>query len=270
MSMLRIPEVLDNYDTYVIEYFPGTYGDFISSLITYSIGDFYYPEKELNEYITVNKAVLYNKSFFLQLRGAGYDFVENFTEFMLAQTVFSQQPEILNNPDNYGKKLLFNTHNRLAPKLYGKEHIRTYYNQFDKTQIKYLMLDMSFDSIFLSACNEYYTCVSHKPSETEWDMLFACFYLRVQNMKFVSDLLPSEKLLNVNDINNLDIDCFSYYGSINEQRFDEYYNTYKDNKLNFLNRLVYKRLSEIKEHDTLYNKFKTAYETPLDKFNFID
>ena len=42
-----IPKVLSNYDTHLLEYMPGTYGDYICGIISHAVDEFIDPTESV-------------------------------------------------------------------------------------------------------------------------------------------------------------------------------------------------------------------------------
>lgn len=272
LPMGFIPDELD-YNTYMIEYFPGTYGDFICAIISYSIDDFFdpfdprYTDEDKYWKITDDTVLLRNK-YPLSCRGGGYEHIEKYTELMLAHKVFLDYHALLTNDFKVANNIMFNTHTKLPTTVeFSKEDFRTLTNAFFKTSIKCLTIDTSFDSILMSACNEHYTSTEEEFSNPNWERIFNKFMYRLKAMNWIKSNIHTDKTLDIKDIRELNVDVLSEYGDINEEKFDAYLEEYKEQKLYFLNVLTNKRSREIFADQTLKDMFINGYEKINDATN---
>ena len=185
-----IPHEL-NFKTQLLEYQPGTYGDFVCAIISYSVDGFFDPNDPVynpNETywkVTDDTVMLRNK-YPLSLRGNGYEHVENYTEFLLAHRIYNDYPDIMAEHD---LTLLFNTHMKLTlnDEIYCTDS-RTMYNKFYKTNTMALTTDDNFDIIFMCACNEYYTSTENR--KTDWDNLYNRFKNKVREIRWLNENIP--------------------------------------------------------------------------------
>lgn len=267
-----IPDELD-YNTYMLEYIPGTYGDFVCSIISYSVEDYFDPLNPLyteeDEYWKISGGtVMLRKQYPLSCRGGGYEHIEKYSEFMLAHKIFLDYPALLTNPTKVSENLLFNTHMRLDNNgIVSKELSRTLTNTFTKTQIKCLTIDTSFDSILMSACNEHYTSTEEEILEPNWKRIYGKFAHRLYTLDWIRKNVPEDKIFDIGNILNLNPDTISSYGKVNEEKFEKYLEEYKEQKLHFLHFLLRKRRKEIFANQELKDLFVTRYEKFNDKSN---
>lgn len=286
-----IPEVLD-FETHMLEYFPGTYGDSISGIVSYSVDGFYDPDcddyafddskSRPGDYWNANDAIVKRNRYLLSCRGNGYEHVETYTEVMLGHKVFLDFPILLSDElkqlGRHPTKLMFNTHMKYeyAPVLF-KEQCRTLHNNFTHTQTLHLTMPMDYDILFLSACNEYYTSQSHRLDDTNWKVLYQIFRNRIRNFHWVNKHVPEDNLLNIGNIINLDISVAERYGTVNEEKFNAYTKQYSEEKLILLQHIARKRMKEINGDASMRQRFEGIFETTYDDFeyeiydpNFID
>ena len=158
-----IPEHLEQ-ETFLLEYLPGTYGDYVSGIVSYSVDGFLDPcEPHLSDgeekYWNANNAIVARNKFPLSLRGGGHEHVLDYSEFMLAHHTFLHFNSFLHIPSPEKYKLLFNTHTYIVDPL----RLRTMHNAFTDTKTNCLTIKDDFDIVFTSTCNEYFT--SHKDKE---------------------------------------------------------------------------------------------------------
>ena len=159
-----IPPQLEQ-ETHLLEYYAGTYGDYVAGIISYSIEDFYDNYSHMSDsdrYWEVDNALVRRNRYALGLRGNGYEHVESYTDFMLSHKIWLEFQPHYNKMQP--KKVLFNTHPRL---ILGTEYsnpniYRTITNSFKSTKTKFISIPLDFDAIFKVACNEYYTSRIHK------------------------------------------------------------------------------------------------------------
>lgn len=278
---MKIPEVLD-FETHMLEYFPGTYGDSISGIVSYAVDGFYDPDSDdyafdddksrPGDYWNANGAIVKRNRYLLSCRGNGYEHVEKYNEAMLGHKIFLDFPILLSDDPlfkNRPTKLMFNTHMKYEPKpVLFPEQCRTLHNDFTQTDVKHLTMGMEYDTLFLSACNEYYTSQSHEVSDTNWKVLYQMFRNRIRNMLWVENNVPKEKTVNIGDIVKLSPESVECYGNVNEEKFDAYCSQYREEKLVLLQHLMRKRLAEINNNSQLKAAFHDIYEHTYDDFTY--
>ena len=259
-----IPNELD-CETHMIEYLPGTYGDFVCAIISYSVDDFFDPcdpnWTEENRYWRVreNTPVSRNK-YPLSCRGSGYEHVEKYTELMISHKMFLDYPDFFKKNHNY-KKVMFNTHPRMLNDL--GTHSRTVHNAFTNTQIKVLTIDTDFDSILMASCNEYYTSTTDSIVDTDFNHILHKFKHTLQNQLWFKNNIPEEHILDIGDIMKLTSDKISCYGNVNQDRFNEYFKEYYSAKLKLLYRLTKQCKRDILETENLKHKFESEYNNVI-------
>jgi|SaaInl0LU_22_DNA_1037365.scaffolds.fasta_scaffold14331_4 hypothetical protein len=224
-----IPKVLSNYDTHLLEYMPGTYGDYICGIISHAVDEFIDPTESVfgdqKKYWNANSSIVSRNKYPLSLRGGGYEHVENYTELMLAHHVFIHYDTILNDTDYLGKSIMFNTHTYMP----DSTKYRTISNKFTHTKSKCLTLDDNFDTMFMSACNEYFT--SHSSYiNINWDVFCEMFVNRVVQIRTINNIIPKDKLFNIGDITKFNEDTISCYGTVDSEKFEAYAKEYNDRK----------------------------------------
>lgn len=233
---MDFPNELD-LETYLIEYIPGTYGDFVCAIISYSIDGFfdpcdpYWTDSEKYWKFNDDSTMIRNK-YPLSLRGGGYEYVEKYTEQMLSHKFFLDYPRFLNVEHDY-KKIMFNTHPKLGSNM-KEEDVRTLYNNLTKTKTKILTTELNFDNILRVACNEYFTSSNTGVKNLDWDNLFRKFSNTTNRLFWFSNNVSTNKLLNIDNILEFTPDHISYYGKVNNEKFCDYYNEYKEKKLDHL------------------------------------
>lgn len=252
----------------MIEYFPGTFGDFICSSICYSINDFFDPMS--GEYtdqdrwwVANNHATMKRNKYPLSCRGGGYEHVEKYTELMLEHMIFLDYPKF--NDIVKDTKIMFNTHMKLNNSdSILIEDSRTLTNSFSSTDIKFLTLETSFDNILMCTCNEYYTSLGDSMSKTNWETFFKMFAFLVKCSKWRDANVEIEKRLTINNILDVKPEDISYYGMVNEEKFFKYYNEFKNVKLDLLHVISNKRKREIFANPKLKQMFTMIYEKDHD------
>ena len=260
-----IPDELD-YNTYMLEYMPGTYGDFVCSVVSYSIDDFFDPcdpmYTEEEEYWKISDStVMMRKKYPLSCRGSGYEHIERYTELMLGHKVFLDYPALLTNDKKVANNIMFNTHMKLENTgMFNKEHCRTLTNSFYKTKIKCLTIDTSFDSILMSACNEHYTSTEEEILKPNWKRLFGKFSYRLRAMKWIEENVPVEDTLQIGNILNFNPEIVSCYGKVDEEKFNKHLEEYMNQKVHFLHFLSRRRSKEIFANSELKKLFLDKYE----------
>ena len=222
-------------ETHLLEYYAGTYGDYVSGIISYSIEDFYDNYSTMpdgDRYWEVDDAVVRRNRYALGLRGGGYEHVENYTDFMVSHKIWLEfQPHYDNMQP---KKVLFNTHPRIGfaddnPIIY-----RTITNKFKNTKTKFLAIPLEFNAIFKVACNEYYTSRIHD-SDIDLKTFIAIFNSHVDKQKGALKYIPKEQLFVIEDIDNLSAKDIACYGNVNREKFEEYKSNYNIEKMDLLN-----------------------------------
>lgn len=255
-----IPHELD-FKTHLLEYQPGTYGDFVCAIISYSIDDFFDPQDpkhSANEkyWKVADDTIMLRNKYPLSLRGNGYEHIENYTEFLLAHKFYNDyQDYVYTNK----KQVLFNTHRKLNSSETLLSDSRVIKNSFDKTQTKALTVSNDFDTILMCSCNEYFTSVDHK--KINWDHLLHVFKVKVREVNWTNDNIETDKLLDIKNILDFNPEIISVYGDVNEKKFNRYYREYKDKKLDLLRNLTKQCLTEIFSNPKLRHNFIKAYET---------
>lgn len=242
-----IPDQL-NQETHLLEYEPGTYGDFVSGIISYAVEGFIDPcnSEYTNDerYWNANDAVVARNRYPLSLRGGGYEHVEHYTEFMIAHHIFIHYNGFLHIDELQNRKLLFNTHSYIRDLL----KFRTTHNKFTKTKTKCLTIDDDFDIIFRSVCNEYFT--SHPNyNDIEWEDFKTMFCNRVTKIRQIEQHVPKELTLDIHDIDGVTPDSISSYGDVDVDRFDEYFSEYRKFKLDKLDTIAKRTYKIFFEND---------------------
>lgn len=231
-----IPDQLEQ-ETHLLEYYAGTYGDYVCGIISYSIDGYYddyvYSEDE-RRYWKVEHSLVKRNRYSLGLRGNGYEHVENYTDFMLAHKIWLEfQPHY---DTMKPKKVLFNTHPRIGfaddnPIIY-----RTITNKFKNTKTKIISIPLEFDAIFKVACNEYYTSRIHNlDTDTDLKAFFDIFNSQVDKQKGIIKCIPEEQRFVISDIDKLSPKDIISYGDVNRERFEYYQKLYNDKKMDVLN-----------------------------------
>ena len=221
-------------ETHLLEYFAGTYGDYISGLISYSVKGFYddYELKDQWRYWTVDYAVVKRNRYSLSLRGGGYEYVEKYNEFMLSHKIEECRPHFDEMKPN---KVLFNTHPRLIHDSQpdSKEHYRTLVNDFTKTKTIFLAVPVEFETIFKVVCNEYYTSKMH--TENNMEEFLQLFKLHADKQVFAQKVLPANKCFMLHDVDKIEPKDLVQFGDVDRERFLYYQDMYNIQKMDLLN-----------------------------------
>jgi len=221
-------------ETYLLEYFAGTYGDYISGLISYSVKGFYddYELKDQWRYWSVDYALVKRNRYSLSLRGGGYEFVEKYNELMLSRMIEDFRPHF---DEMKPTKVLFNTHPRLVHNSQpdSKEHYRTLVNDFTKTKTIFLAVPLEFESIFKVACNEYYTSKMH--TENNMEEFLQLFKLHADKQALAIKIIPDEKRFMLHDVDDISPKDIVQFGDVNRERFLYYQDMYNIQKMDLLN-----------------------------------
>lgn len=261
---MNIPSELD-CETHMIEYLPGTYGDFVCAIISYSVDDFFDPcnpnwtEESKYWRVRENTPLLRNK-YPLSCRGSGYEHVENYTELMISHKMVLDYPDFFKVKHNY-KKVMFNTHPRMMSNY--NTNSRTVHNKFTKTNVKVLTIDTDFDNILMASCNEYYTSTTNDINDTDFNHILNKFRHTIKTQLWFKNNIHKEKILHIGDIMKFTSDKISCYGNVNEDRFDEYFKEYYSKKLKLLNRLTRQCKRTILETEHLKHKFESEYNNVI-------
>ena len=233
-----IPPQLEQ-ETHLLEYYAGTYGDYVAGIISYSIEDFYDNYSHMSDsdrYWEVDNALVRRNRYALGLRGNGYEHVESYTDFMLSHKIWLEfQPHY---DKMQPKKVLFNTHPRLilGTKYDNPEIYRTITNSFKSTKTKFISIPLDFDAIFKVACNEYYTSRIHKlDTDTDLKAFFGIFNSQVDKQKGALKCIPKEQLFVIEDIDKLSAKDLVCYGDVDREKFEEYKSNYNTEKMDLLN-----------------------------------
>lgn len=268
LPMGFIPDELD-YNTHMLEYMPGTYGDFVCSIISYSIEDFFDPcdpfYTDEEEYWKISdKTVMLRKKYPLSCRGGGYEHIEKYTELMLGHKIFLDYPALLTNDVKVADNIMFNTHMKLENTgSFNSEYCRTLTNSFYKTKIKCLTIDTSFDSILMSACNEHYTSSEEAIKKPNWKRLYGKFSHRLGAIKWIEENVPEEKIFPLGNIVDFNPEVISCYGKVDEEKFNHHLDAYKEQKVYFLQFLTRRRSKEIFANSELKKMFLNKYEKTI-------
>ena len=251
--------------TYQIEYLPGTYGDFVCGIISYSIDEFYDHSSAVglkwsSRYWNDSGSSLERNRYPMSLRGSGYEHVENYTEFMLSHHIFSIFSNVYTDP---AKKILFNTHPSVLTHLEDTQRFRTVNNKYKKTDCKFLMIDMSFESLFQSACNEYLSSNAHindKENNSKRE-LFERFFNRIRLLDLVKEVIPEEKIFNIDNPREMTPETIEQYGTVDLNKFKHYHDDYCKRKLYMLEyntKVILEKMKTLEPEK--YKYFTHAYE----------
>jgi len=260
---LPIPKRLSQ-KTYLLEYLPGTYGDFVSGIISYSIEEFYEHHGDVGlkwskRYWNEEGSKLVRNRYAQSLRGAGYEHVERFTDFMLAHHTYLHFSDLF---DSEKTKVLFNTHPKLRV-ISDINVFRTVYNAFEYTTCKFLYINPTFENIIQCAVNEYMSGWDHLTDEKNNNKkeLFFLFFNKLESLDLAKQQIPDDKLLKLDNIRDIKPSDISMYGDVNENKFLEYKEDYCNRKLDMLEWNTTRILEKMRilEPETL-EFFKHAYE----------
>lgn len=257
---MAIPRKLPQ-KTYMLEYLPGTYGDFICGLISYSIDEFYDHHDEVGldwkeRYWKVEAAELQRNRYVMSLRGSGYEHVEYYTDFMLSHHVFLRFPNVYKSEKT---KIMFNTHHSVVDFSF-----RTTKNKLTDTDCKFIVPKMSFYNIFQCVANEYFSSFAPTIDKENgnWVELFERFIHKLTLLDRIEEEIPSEKKFRIDNIRDISPEDIEYYGKVDVKKFEEYKQDYCNRKLDMLEWKT-KRLHEkirILEPEK-YRYFEHAYDT---------
>lgn len=247
-------------DSYLIEYLPGTYGDFVSGIISYSIEEFYehYSETGLDwndRYWNEHNSILQRNRYPLSLRGSGYEHVENFTEFMLAHHLYTCIPKSL---DTKKTKILFNCHPRL-----GDGEFRVLDNKLYKTEFKFLLPKITFDIVFQCAVNDYLSGFDHLKDDKNNSKLelYQRFKYKLFKLEQAKKRIPEKNILHIEDIRDITPEHISFYGLVNEKKFKNYKDDYLQRKIDMLEwntKRIYEKMRAL--NPDRYKIFRDVYE----------
>lgn len=243
---------------------PGTYGDFVSGIISYSVEGFIDPCDPLysdnDKYWNANSAIVSRNKYPLSLRGGGYEHVIDYTEFMLAHHIFLHYNDLLHDRFQKQQKLMFNTHTYI---INNATKFRTINNNFTKTKTKCLTIKDDFDIIFKSVCNEYFTShTSH--NDMNWNDFETMFINRVTTLREIKKFIPSKQIIEIEDIQQFSPELISCYGNVDVNLFDEYFKEYKELKLDYLMSLVNKTYKVFFSSDSERMKTYAGYYDSID------
>lgn len=251
------------YETHILEYLPGTYGDFVCAIISYSTDGFFDPGNERwtrnEKYWKVNETAMLRNRYPLSCRGGGYEHVERYTEYMLSHRMYLDYPSFFTKEHAY-KKILFNTHFKLS-REFSEFNCRTLFNDFTKTKSKALTIATDFDSIFMAANNEYYTSVGDDSSDkVDWKHLLEKLQNILKYTIWMNKNIPSENRLVVKDILKFNPNDISSYGNIDIKKFNEYFDEYYKKKLSILSAVTRRNLRIMKNNKELCDMFEKGYQ----------
>tara|TARA_B100001057_G_scaffold456251_1_gene503481 strand:- start:344 stop:1138 length:795 start_codon:yes stop_codon:yes gene_type:complete len=248
--------------TYLLEYFAGTYGDYISGLISYSVKGFYddYDLKDQWRYWSVDYALVKRNRYSLSLRGGGYEYVEKYNEFMLSRMIEEFRPHF---DEKNPIKVLFNTHPKLIhDSKDSEENYRTLVNDFTKTETIFLSVPLEFETIFKVACNEYYTSKMHTKNDME--EFVELFKLHADKQAFAQKIIPANKCFMLHDVDKIEPKDLVQFGDVDRERFLYYQDMYNIEKMELLNWYTQRLLKKtqysnpeiIKEMENYINKLR--------------
>ena len=75
------------YTTHLLEYNPGFFGDFVCGSITYSIDNYFDPNKNQERYWSQSDNHVPRNRYNMSLRGNGYEHIPLYNEIVLAHDV---------------------------------------------------------------------------------------------------------------------------------------------------------------------------------------
>lgn len=226
----RIPQ-----KAYLLEYLPGTYGDYIAGIISYSIDEFYDHHGDVGlpweeRYWVANGATIARNRYPLSLRGAGYEHVEHYTDLMLSHHVHLMFPDIFESEKT---KAIFNCHPRLRDQAFRTLEINT--NLLD-AETKFLYIDPTFDNIFQCSVNEYFTGIDHitdRKNNNKQELFFG-FLNKLKIHDRAKEEIPDNQLLKIGNLRDLSPEHIECYGEVNAEKFEEYKDYYCKQKLDML------------------------------------
>lgn len=252
--------------THQLEYISGTYGDFVCGIISYAIDGFYDHTSAVGldwrtRYWNDSDSALERNRYVMSLRGSGYEHVENYTDYMLSHHVFLRFQNVF---EDESTDILFNTHPTVLPHLKLHERLRTLNNGYTDTDCKFLMIDMSFESVFQSACNEYLSSFAHTVDEKTGTKkeLFERFFNRLIMFDTVNEYIPKEQIFDIGNPRTMRPETLEPYGKVtDEHKFNYYHSDYCHRKLDMLEYKSKVILEKMKAHEPeKYKYFTHAYE----------
>ena len=247
-------------NVHILEYFPGHFGDYISSIISHSVKLFYSDDEydSLWKPINYNDAI-YRKKYARTLRGNGWEFVENYGDYHIDRFVHTEFRSLY---EQKPMRYLFNLHPLLTECEVLNDNdfrlkLRTLTNKFNNVQIRYLYVENLLDTVV----NEYYT----GPGSL-WDSKNK----NIENLKSIvrnhkiikhyTKILKKEledKIITVPTIFSLTPEHIMCYGSVDVEKFSTFSKEFEVKKLENLRYKKYNLIDFLKNnnHRDLLDEF---------------
>lgn len=240
---------------HLVEYQPGTYGDFISNVVAYSVDGFYYNCDETFFHDAVYQATVPKINYEVSFRGGGYEFLPKLTDFIVDKCVGRMG---IDTSDD----MLFNMHPRWNEEPMSiADTFRTLTHTMTNCTAKFLTLDCEFDTILLAASNlffvdnpDYSNSLKKNPLEIRRKFDYIA---RIQS--WANTHLANDQKLNIGCITALEPEMLSVYGNVDTDKFNELYNLYNERKMEQLVSL--RDFVKIKLDKRLLNVMKEGLES---------
>lgn len=244
--------VLPEYQTYLLEYLPGSFGDFLSGLISHSIEEYYDSHENIAErywhrYDTivspdVQKPDLVLKyGYTLSLKGEGWEHVPKYNDFILSHFCHNNHGEVFHNKD--ATKILFNCHPKASSSELGTKDFRSQHNDFKITKTFLVHPGKSFDILWLNTLNVYCTSPAYvwDKDNNNYNNLISRWKYMCEVRKLIDDL--GFETIDMGKISEITSDIIKPFGQVNEEKFQEMKDTFIEIKFNKLE----KQAEEIKQ-----------------------
>ena len=251
---VECPPVLPEYQTYLLEYFPGSFGDFLAGLISYSIEEYYdcHSSENMNKRYwnrydnitgpgTEKPDLVLKYGYILSLKGEGWEHVPKYNDFILSHFCHHKHRGVFY--DKNSTKLLFNCHPMISDTKLEIKHFRSQYHDFKITKTFLVHPGKSFDILWLHTLNFYCTSPGYV-----WDKQNGDYSNLISTWKYMCDvrkLVEDYKFntINIGNISEITPDIIKPFGRVQTTKFKEMKDAFINIKFNKLE----ERAKEIKQ-----------------------
>ena len=261
---VQCPEVLPEYQTYLLEYFPGSFGDFLSGLISYSIDEYYdchsfenMDKRYWNRYDTITGEgsekpdLVLKYGYILSLKGDGWAHVPKYNDYILSHFCHHKHRGVFY--DKTSTKLLFNCHPMITGTKLETKHFRSQYHDFKITKTFLVHPGKSFDALWLNTLNFYCTSPGYV-----WDQENGNYANLISTWSYmcgVRKMLDDFEfdMIDIGKISEISPDIIKPFGKVRATKFKEMKDAFIEIKFNKLE----KRAGEITDNlinNRMYSK----------------
>ena len=251
---VECPDSLPDYQSYLLEYFPGSFGDFVSGLISYSIEEFYDTQWSLqmrqrywNRYDKIlspdaeKPDLILKYEYLLSLKGDGWEHVEKYNDYMLSNFCHHKNRAVFHNKE--ATKILFNCHPRTSKSGSSIKDFRSQHNDFETTKTFLIHPGKTFEHLLLNSLNFYCTSPAFvwDKENDNYNNFISVWKFMVNSRKIVDDF-NFENIIDIRNVADISPDIIKPFGKVRANKFKEMVDAFKEIKFYKLE----KRVEEIR------------------------